>query len=208
MTRNYLYGVVAAAAFTCAVTTVTPAFAQRRDGGLLPPEKSGQITVAGCLMRGDQVRGGEKGKFVLARPTVGLASVAEAACTADTSADALALDHAKTFVTDSMVGRWVEISGRLEKETSTNPDNLRELDVEQFKMLPVVAPRVAAAPPPAPAPAPAPVPARAEAAPAPPAPIPAEPPALPATASPLPAVGLVGLLAMTGALVLRSFRRG
>ena len=50
-----------------------------------------------------------------------------------------------------MLGRWVEISGRLESETSKDPDNLRELDVLTFKMVPVVAPRPAAAnlPPPA-----------------------------------------------------------
>ena len=47
---------------------------------------------------------------------------------------------------DSMLGRWVEISGRLERETSKNPDDLRELDVASFKLVPVVPPRVAAAP--------------------------------------------------------------
>ncbi len=39
-----------------------------------------------------------------------------------------------------MLGRWVEIGGRLEKETSKDPDNLRELDVVSFKMVPVVPP--------------------------------------------------------------------
>ena len=66
-------------------------------------------------------------------------------------------------MTDSMLGRWVEISGRLERETSKNPDNLRELDVLTVKMVPVVLPTPAAAaparrPPPAPAAEPRPTP--------------------------------------------------
>jgi hypothetical protein len=162
-------------------------------------------------MRGDQVRGGDKGKYVLARPKIGpVASVPEATCTAPTGADALALDHAQRFVNDSMVGHWVEISGRLEKETSKNPDNLRELDVEVFKMVPVVIPRVAAAPAPRrPAP-PAAVEPPPPPAPAPfPAPVAEEPrQALPKTASLIPAIGLLGLLSLAGGVVLRWFNRG
>ena len=60
---------------------------------------------------------------------------------------------------DAMLGRWVEISGRLERETSKNPDNLRELDVLTAKMVPVVVPPTAAA-----AASPAPEPAAAPAA--------------------------------------------
>jgi hypothetical protein len=36
-------------------------------------------------------------------------------------------ETSKVGMNDSMIGRWVEINGRLEKETSSNPDNLREL---------------------------------------------------------------------------------
>ena len=102
--------------------------------------KSGQVTAVGCLVRGNAVRGGKKDKYVLARPRKGpVASVPEATCTADPGADALTLDNPeKASMTDAMLGRWVEISGRLEKETSKNPDNLRELDVLTFKMVPVV----------------------------------------------------------------------
>ena len=54
----------------------------------------------------------------------------------------------KRPLTDSMLGRWVEITGRLESETSKNPDNLRELDVLSSRMVPVVVPPTAAATPP------------------------------------------------------------
>ena len=99
------------------------------------------------------VRGGKKDKYVLARPKKGpVASVPEASCTADPGADALTVDNPeKGDITDSALGRWVEIGGRLEKETSKDPDNLRELDVATFKLVPVVVP-----PPPAAATAPAP----------------------------------------------------
>jgi hypothetical protein len=143
--------------------------------------------------------------------------VPEATCTADPGADALTLDNPdKAGVNDSALGRWVEIGGRLERETSKDPDNLRELDVASFKLVPVVLPpRPAAAPAPAPAPRttpppaaaarPAPVPAPAPAAAPAPAPAPA-PRTLPKTASYVPVIGLAGLLSLAAGLMLRSFR--
>ena len=126
--------------FAFGVVTVEPAYAQRRDGSLLPQDQSGQVTAVGCLVRGNAVRGGKADKYVLARPRKGpVASVPEASCTADTGADALTLDNPeKAKITDAMLGRWVEITGRLESETSKDPDNLRELDVATFKLVPVV----------------------------------------------------------------------
>ena len=208
MTFQSVYGAtVVALAF--GMVTVGPAYAQRRDGSLLPQDQSGQVTAVGCLVQGTAVRGGEKGKYVLAHVRKGpAASVPEAACTTDAGADALMVDNPeKAKITDAMVGHWVEIKGRLESETSKDPDNLRELDVVSARLIPVVVP-----------PAPAATSARAE-APAPaaaaerrPSPAPAAAPApeaprtLPKTASPLPAIGLAGLLSFAGSLVLRSFR--
>jgi hypothetical protein len=196
--------------FAFGVVTVGPAYAQRRDGGLLPQEESGEVTAVGCLVRGSAVRGGTKDQYVLALPKRGpVASVPEAKCTADSGADALDLDNeSQGGVSDSMLGRWVEISGRLERETSKDPDDLRELDVKTAKLVPVVPPRAAEAPPPQPPaaesrptpPAPEPTPAPAPEAPAP------EPRKLPKTASHLPAIGLAGLLSLAGGLILRSFR--
>ena len=125
------------------------------------------------------------------------------------------LDNPKDAgMTDSMLGRWVEIGGILEKETSKNPDNLRELDVKSFKAVPVVVPRAAAAPttppraaaaaapasPPVPSTSPAPAATTASAAPA------QAGQSLPHTASNRPAIGLVALLALAVAFILRSFR--
>ena len=210
MTLQHVYGAtVVVVAF--GMVTVEPAYAQRRDGSLLPQDKSGQVTAVGCLVKGDAVRGGKKDKYVLARPKRGpIASVPEATCTADAGADALTLDNPeKAKMTDAMVGHWMQISGRLESETDKNPDNLRELDVLTAKMVPVVVPKAAAAASPAPepaAPAARPTPAPAPAATASPAAPPAEPRKLPKTASQLPAIGLAGLLSLAAALMLRSFR--
>jgi hypothetical protein len=191
------------------VAMVGSASAQRRDGNLLPQDKSGQVVAVGCLSRGDSVRGGQKGKYVLTHPKRGpVASVAEASCTSDQGADALMIDNPeKGNITDAALGRWVEISGRLESETDKDPDNLRELDVATFKLVRVVVPpkpmAQAAAPTQAAEARPTP---RAEPAAAPAAPA-AEPQrSLPKTASPMPAVGLAGLFSLAAALMLRSFR--
>ena len=216
MTFQSVYG-AAVVALAFGMVTVAPAYAQRRDGSLLPQDQSGQVTAVGCLVQGTAVRGGQSGKYVLARVRKGpAASVPEGACTTETGADALMVDNPeKAKITDAMVGRWVEIKGRLESETSKNPDNLRELDVMSARLVPVVAPptpgpAAMAAPAPRPAPAPAaeprPRPAPAAAAAPAPAPAPEAPKKLPKTASPLPAIGLAGLLSFAGSLVLRSFR--
>jgi len=207
-----------AAAITVALglVAVEPANAQRRDGALMPQEQSGEVTAVGCLVRGDTIRGGQSGKYILARPRRGpVNSVAEERCSADSGADALTLDNPeKGKMTDAMLGRWIQISGRLERETDKNPDNLRELDVASARIVPVVIPK-----PPAPAQvqrAPAPRPEAVTAAAAPPpepapapvaaAPAPAPAPQLPKTASEQPAVALAALLLLSTALALRAVR--
>ena len=216
MTRQYVYGATVVV-FAVGVVTVGPAYAQRRDGSLLPQEQSGVVTTVGCLVRGSAVRGGKNQEYALARPTKGpVASVPEASCTADPGADALDLDNtAKAGASEAMLGRWVEITGRLERETSKDPDDLRELDVSSLKLVPVVPPRAAAAPSPAPratpppAARPTPQAPEATAAPAAAAPVPSTgeaPRTLPSTASPVPAIGLAGLLFLAGGLMFRWFR--
>jgi LPXTG-motif cell wall-anchored protein len=218
MNFKYLYGVTGVV-LACAVGTVEPAYAQRRDGNLLPQDKSGQVTAVGCLLRGNAVRGGKADKYVLARPKTGpVASVTEASCTADTGADALTLDNPeKAAIKDSMLGRWVQITGRLESETSKDPDNLRELDVVSAKMVTVVPPPRAATaasrqPTPAaaaesrPAPSRASSPAAPQASAAPATGTTAARRSLPKTASQLPAIGLAGLLMLAGGFILRAFR--
>jgi len=189
------------AALVVGMVSAGPVYAQRRDGNLLPQNRSGQVTAVGCLVQGDAVRGGKKGKYVLARVRKGpAANVPENSCTADAGADALMVDNPeKAKITDAMVGRWVEISGKLESETSKDPDNLRELDVLSARLIPVVVPPT---PGPAPTRAARPAEQRPTAAPA-----PGEAPKkLPKTASPLPGIGFAGLLSFAGSLGLRSFR--
>jgi hypothetical protein len=132
MTLRYARAVGAIVALAC---VSAPASGQSRDGGILPPGETGLVTVTGCLVRGTQVRGGKADQYVLANPRKGaIAELKESACTTEATANALMLDNTKARITESMVGHWVEISGRLEKETSTDPDNLRELDVEFAKL--------------------------------------------------------------------------
>jgi hypothetical protein len=203
--------------------TAGPAHAQLRDGGLLPQEESGLITVVGCFLRGGDVRGGPegKGKYVLAQPRRGpVNSVPTETCTANAGANALELqDTSKFGMNDWMLGRAIEISGRLEKETSDDPDNLRELEVRSFRVVPVVppAPRAAAAPAPAPLstlqqPTAPPTTERQPTAPAPrdetrapAATTGAARTTLPKTASGLPAAGWLGVLVIAAALALRSY---
>ncbi len=210
MTAWNLCGAVAGVAFTCGVISVGEVYAQRRDGNLLPQNQSGKVTAVGCLMRGSQVKGGDKDNYALSNPRKGpVGSVPVGTCSADAGAPALDLKDGKEGgITDAMLGHVVEVTGELESETSSDPDNLRELDVSAAKLVPVIPPKTEAAPAPAPAPRATPAPERA--APPPPAPAAAEPApapkALPRTASNLPAVGLFGVLSLAAAVVLRSFR--
>ena len=212
MLLRYVFGATVVV-FGFGLITVAPASAQaRRDGSLLPQNQSGTVTAVGCLVAGKSVRGG-KDNYVLARPRRGpVDSVPDGSCTADPGADALQLDNEDRGVTKAMIGRWVQISGRLESETDDDPDNLRELDVASVKIVPVVVPRQAVNnPPPAPvtaAPRPAPLPAPEPAAPAfTPAPPPPEPArTLPHTAGNRATSVFVGLLLLGSALTLRAFR--
>jgi hypothetical protein len=198
MTLRYTSGASIVTLLTCGLIAVAPAQAQNAD--LLPPGESAVITVTGCLQRG-----GNKGQeYVLASPRLGpVANVRDGACDAAVDSRALDLDDTSARgINETLVGHWIEISGRLEKETSTNPDNLRELSVRSFRLVPVVPPQRAEAPAPVPRPeppAPAPAPALTV------APTAIEQP-LPKTASPLAMLGLLGLLSVSGSLGIRFFR--
>lgn len=212
MTSRYVSGVIV---LMCGLLTLDLARAQTRDSSLLPPEQSGLITVAGCL----QLGGTDGDKYLLTNPTLGpVANVPEETCNAPVDDRTLDLkDTAQHGINQSMLGRWVEINGRLEKETDTDLTNLRELEVRSFRMLPVVPPPPVIPPRAEAAPVPE-TPPQAELQPTPPAERPAPPEeqpigttgvaetTLPKTASLLPAIGLLGLLSLAGGLGLRLFR--
>ena len=196
MTLRYISGASIVTLLSWGVLAAAPAQAQ---DGLLPRGESGVITVTGCLARADK---GDK--FILTSPRLGpVASVTNGACDAPIDSNSLDLDDADDRgINGSLLGRWIEISGRLEKENSTDPNNLREMSVRSFRLVPVVPPqRVEAAPAPVAIP-------RAEPSAPEPAPVAttaiAEP--LPRTASPLAMVGLFGLLSLAGGLGFRFYR--
>ena len=223
MTLRYASGALAAILLSCGLPAFEAVQAQTRDASLLPPEKSGVITVAGCLQPG-----GENGdKYLLTTPKLGpIASVAEETCDARVDHRTLDLkDTSEHGINPSMLGHWVEINGRLEKETDADLTNLRELEVRSFRMLPVipppvVSPRAEAVPVPEAQP-------QAEHQPATPTAETIAPPeerpigttgvaeasvpqtaetTLPRTAGPLAAVGLLGLLSLAGGFGIRFYR--
>ena len=128
MTVRCVCRALSAIILTIGWAAVAPANAQ----SLLPPDQSGEITVAGCLQRGGT--GGDK--FILASPRLGsVANLPADRCTAAAHEGDLELEHARrNGIDESMVGHFIEVSGRLEKETNTGPDNLRELYVSSFKV--------------------------------------------------------------------------
>jgi hypothetical protein len=205
MTVRYVSGAVTAAVLTCAAATVALA-APQRDASLLPPDQAGVVTVTGCLLP----YGKDGSDYALARTTRGsVTGVAEGACSATVDARSLDLDDTdEVHFNASLLGHWVEVTGRLERETSNNPDNLRELNVRSFRMVPVIPQRTEAAP--APVAPPIEQPAALEPVTAAPSEAVATtgqaPPALPKAASPLPAIELLALFSLAGGLVLR-FRR-
>jgi hypothetical protein len=204
MTLQYVCGALTAALLTCGVSAVAPAYAQAPDATLLPPDQSGWVTVVGCL----QPRGAHAHKYALASPMPPVASVIEDTCSAPVDSRAFELDDPEEAgITEALFGRWIEVYGKLEKETSTDPDNYRELDVKSFRVVPVIRPHAEVVPAPLPQfEQQSPPAARPEETPV--ATTGAEPPKktgaeLPKTASSLPAVGLLGLLSLAGALAVR-----
>jgi hypothetical protein len=205
MTKRLMCSSIAAGLLAGGVLVVGVANGHAQDATVLP-EHGGSITLVGCL-----AQAGKHNKLMLARPTTAaVASVPEATCSTNVGDTLVELkDTHKRHLDDSFVGRWIEVSGRLEGyENDREP---RELHVKGFKEVPVVIP-AAPAPPPAPAPAPAP--------PITTAPIPEEKPAattgvvivqeqpkkLPKTASPLPLMELSTGLLLAGAFGVRLFR--
>ena len=201
MTIRRASSAITAGLLTCGLVAIALGRGSAQQASALP-EKGGPITLVGCFLHMEVAGHGEK--FVLVTPMLGPAtSVTEATCTS-TGTQIVELDDMNRMlkVDRSKVGRWIEVNGRL----AEGHHAVRELHLNTYRFVPVVAPRVAEAAPaaptpetiqPHPAPAPAPV---SETTPTATTGV-AEP--LPSTASSLPLIGLIGFLALTGGLGLR-----
>jgi hypothetical protein len=210
-----LFNPTIAGLLACAVTASTPARAQSWEPSALP-DTSGVITVVGCF-----TRGGPHHMYVLTRPTTDpVNSVTEEACSAPYDEKAIELKDTGKFHLNRYNGHWLEITGRLEKlEGTIDSDDVRELHVRSFRVMPIAAPRSAAVPSTPNQQASSEPQSFGQPLPAPPAivqgPTPGavgttgtvETAVLPGTASNLSAIGLLGLLSLAAAFVTRIVNR-
>ena len=213
MLTRFVRSAVTAGVLTGCMVALAPAIGHAQFGTPLPLGRA-LVTVVGCLQRDNR----DADEYILQNTIIATATHApETSCAPKTDQSGVRLEEMKHFpVTDSMLGRWVEITGKLEK--SDDDESMRELYVKGLRVLPE-APRAAVTPPAViflPAPAPAPAPAPPAAAPS-PEPTREEPPVgtsgviqrteLPKTGSPLPVVGSVGLLSLAGGFIFSMVRR-
>jgi hypothetical protein len=165
---------------TCGLAAVAPATGSARTP---LPDETTYITLTGCFLHQMVYeKGKQKEEYVLVRPMIGsVASVPRATCTSTGRDQAIELEHVKNHPDEhhldtSWLGRWIEVTGKLEK--FENASELREMNVKSFRGVPVVVPRATAT---------------------------HTTSQLPPTASTLPLTGLIGVLALAGALALRLF---
>jgi hypothetical protein len=210
MTIRHVRSVIAASLVTAGVVAFTPAIVRAQNTTNIP-EEGGRITMVGCFVLG-QVKGHEE--YVLAKPIVGsVESVPDASCSSMPGDAVVKLqDLSQAGLDHAMVGRWLEITGRLEGDHRA--DGVREVHVKSFRVVPVVPPRVAenvTPPPPPPA-----IEAPPVAAPAPvPEVIVQEKPVatagvrtqLPKSATSLPLFGLIGFITLSAGFGLHLLNR-
>lgn len=209
MTVRRVSRALAAGLLTCGLFAFAPANVAGQPAIVLP-DNGGPITLVGCFLRLRVSPSDDPGmKFVLVNPRLGPAtSVPEATCASTGNEPMVELDdvHAnvhKHHLDRSRVGRWIEVTGRLEKKGS---QLLREVHVDTYREVPVVVAR--GEPVPVPAPPVIKYPAlQGQAAPAPPLTGVDLPQQLPQTASAVPLTALLGFLAVAGALGLITYRR-
>jgi len=194
------------------MVALAPAIGHAQFGTPLPLGRA-LVTVVGCLQRDKH----DAGAYILQNTIIATATNApETSCAPKTDQSGVRLEEINHVgVADSMLGRWVEITGKLEK--SDDDESMRELYVRSLRVLPE-APRAAVTPPaviflPAPTPAPAPAPPAAAPSPEPRQEAPVgtsgviQRTELPKTVSPLPVVGSVGLLSLAGGFIFSMVRR-
>ncbi len=206
MTVRHVFRAAAATLLACGLVALASSSARAQQSPDLP-KQGGPITLWGCFVE-QKIDG--NGKYQLVNPTFGTAtSVPEGACAWNGTDTVIELEDVhenvhKHHLDRSMIGRWIEVTGRLENRDKTG---LREVHVRSFRVVPVVPPKVAEAEPPAPF-----VPAMPEVAP----PVPtSDLPAigttgvaeLPKTASSLPMTALFAALALAVGVAVLALRR-
>ncbi len=202
---------ITGALLVCGLAAVAPIAAQQPSTEL--PKRAKSIVLVGCF----ETRQLEHHKpvYVLSMPSVGYAtSVPDGRCTSNGSESLVEMKdvHQNTALDDSVLGQWIEVRGRLEKQPTN--DSFRELHVRVSRIVPVVAPRAAEAIPElTPRYEPAPAPPQEAAAPPVETPAPVAtsgvetPKTLPKTASNLPLVGLLAFGVLVSGACLHLFRR-
>jgi LPXTG-motif cell wall-anchored protein len=206
MTTRHVRSAIAVSLVTFGVVALAPAVARAQNATDIP-EKGGAITLVGCFVRG-QVKSHDK--YVLVRPIVGsVESVPDASCSSTAGDQVVKLqDLSQAGLDHVMLGRWLEITGRL--EGNHRSDAIREVHVKSFRPVPVVPPRVAenvSPEPPAAIETPPVAPfaeAVVEEAPVATAGVREE---LPQTATSLPLFGLIGLVALSAGFGLHLLNR-
>jgi LPXTG-motif cell wall-anchored protein len=208
LTRFVCSSAVTAGVLTGCMAALAPAVGHAQFATPLPLGGGG-VTVVGCIQRDKY----DADHYILQNTVIATATNApETTCAPKTDQSGIRLEKIDDVgVSDAMLGRWVEITGKLEK--SNDDASMREIHVKGLRVLPE-APRAAVAPPPAviylpapapPAAAPSPEPARVEAPVATSGVI--EMKELPKTASSLPIVGAIGLLSLAGGFIFSAVRR-
>jgi hypothetical protein len=136
MTTRHVRTAIAASLVTIGTVALAPS--TRAQAPTLP-QQGGDITVVGCFVSG-MVNLRER--YVLVRPIVGsVSSVPEATCASIPGDEAIKLqDLSQAGLDQTMLGRWLEITGRL--EGNHRSDGVREVHVKSFRAVPVVPPRV------------------------------------------------------------------
>src|SRR5262245_16963016 len=116
MNARYRCGAITAALLACGVITVAPARVQAQAPTMLP-EGGGMITVVGCFVRSDHHQHGQSSRrYMLANPSIGPADTApEATCSGDGGQAVDLKDTGEHHLGKEVLGRWIEITGRLER---------------------------------------------------------------------------------------------
>ena len=135
MTERRVAGTLSALLLTFGIAAIAPTVGHAQNA-LALPQKGGEVTLVGCFQRG--IVEHSKEIFVITNPTTApVNSVTEATCVA--SGQMIRLhDLRRVGLDESMLGRWIEISGQL-GGNDADP-KINEVHLNSFRVIPVVPP--------------------------------------------------------------------